>query len=281
MGRPVLAAVEAQQKVIDALRNEVIVLKSQLHYIAKVAGVSPQFEAIRKSADALNPAQPVEEPPAQPPVVTTEEAATPEAYDNVQNPGQTPGSTNNLAADAHDVPMTPGIVPGMDTQPYNQLIDVEAPVQGTQEHVPLDQTKTLTDVRVGDPMNPEIAFPLTPAFQGQSNTGGTGMANTASRTMASIHLARLRVAAKIASGDDLSLGAQIEASNMSNEAIAQEISTLSSVQKAAARSQARPASLVPQKAAAVQRTTPSLAAGEGLSATASLDSDNEDSDLFM
>lgn len=267
MGRPVLAAVEAQQKVIDALRTEVIVLKSQLAYLGSVAGVGNQFEAIRKSADALNPAQPVEEPPAQPPVVTTEEAATPEARDNAMNPGQTPGSTNNLAADGHDTPLNPGATPGLDTSPYNQLIDVEAPVAGTQEHVPLDQTKTLTDVRVGDPMNPQIAFPLTPAF--------------ASRAIASIQLARLRVAARIATGDDLSLGSQIEASNVSDEAIAQEIATLSSVQKAASKAQARPAGLVPQKAAAVQRTTPSLAGGESLTAAAALDADNEDSDLFL
>lgn len=267
MGRPVLAAVEAQQKIISALRNEVIVLKSQLHYLASVAGVSPQFEAIRKSADALNPAQPVEEPPAQPPYATTEEAATPEARDNVMAPGQTPGSTNNLAADGHDTPMNPGVVPGMDTTPYNQLLDVEAPVAGTQEHVPLDQTKTLTDVRVGDPMNLQQAFPLTPAF--------------ASRTMASIHLARLRISAKIASGDDLAVGTQIEASNATDQEIAQEIATLSQVTKAAARQQGRPAGLVPQKAAAVQRTVPSLVGGESLTATASLDADNEDSDLFL
>lgn len=253
---PLLAALAAQQKQIDALtafaqasQHETIVLKSQLHALGEVAGMTQHFTAIRKQADVNNPAQPWPDPPSEPATETTEEALSPDTMDNVQNPGMTPGSVDNLAADGHDVPYAPG--ESLPTMPYNQLVNVQAPVAGTETQLPLDQTKTQVDVRVGDPTNPQVAFPLTPAFSSQ-------------RTFAAVRLARLQVEAGVAQGDDLTLGEHIASSDLTDQQIADQIETLSSVRKAAAR-QTRPAGLVP-RSAAVQRTTPSLtseAAGQG------------------
>lgn len=260
---PLHAALAAQQKQIEALtafaqasQHETIVLKSQLHALGEVSGMGGHFAAIRKSADINNPAQPWPDPPSEPAVQTTEEALAPDTMDNVQNPGMTPGSVNDLAADGHDVPYAPG--ESLPTSPYNQLVNVQAPVAGTETQLPLDQTKTQVDVRVGDPMAPGVAFPLTPAFSSQ-------------RTFASVRLARLQIEAGVAQGDDLSLGEHIASSDLTDEQIGTQIETLSQVRKAAAR-QARPAGLVP-RAASVQRTTPSLTS-EASSASEDLGDDD-------
>lgn len=264
MSRPVLAAVQAQQKTIDrqnriieAMRQEVIVLKSQLHHMAEVAGLGSHMAAIRKKADENNPAQPWADPPSEPAVQTTEDALAPGSMDNVQNPGMSPGSVDNLAADTTTTPLVPG--EALPTSPYNQLVDVSAPVAGTETQRPLNETKIETDVRVGDPTNPDVAFPWTLSSQ---------------RTMASIRLARLRIEAGLASGDDLALG-QVIASDqgVSDEAIATEINTLSQVRSVAAR-QPRPAGLVP-RAAAAQRLTPSLSSEAGGAAQVIDDGDAE------
>lgn len=276
MGRPILAAVAAQQQQIavlaqqnDLLRAEVIVLKSQLHDMAEVAGLGERMASIRTTAlmhieaDINNPAQPVDAPPSEAPFQTTEQALEPDGHDNVMNPGQTPGVVEGLSADGHDVPYNPGT--SLDTSPYNTLQNVEAPVAGTETQRPLSETRTETDVRVGDPTNPQVAFPLTPAFSSK-------------RTFASINLARLQIEAGIATGDDLALGEHIAASDKSDEAIEAEISTLSQVRRVASARQ-RPAGVVP-RAASVARTTPSLTSEASLQAEAAADS-GEDEDLFL
>jgi hypothetical protein len=270
MSRPILAAVQAQQQQIEVLaeqnnllRHEVIVLKSQLHHMAEVAGLGQHMAAIRKKADINNPAQPVPAPPSEPAFETTEQALAPETMDNVQNPGIVPGSVNNLAADGHDVPYNPGT--SLETPAFNELVNVEAPVAGTETQRPLPETKTLVDVRVGDPMNLEKAFPLTPAFSSM-------------RTMASIRLARLQIEAGIATGDDLSLGEHIAASDKSDEAINEAIEMLSSVRKAANKQ--RPAGVVP-RSAGVARTTPSLTSEASLSVEAAGEDSSTDEDLFL
>lgn len=277
MGRPVLAAVAAQQQQInilgqqnDLLRSEIIVLKSQLHHVAEMSGLTEHMASIRSTAmqhlaDMNNPAQPIQDPPSEAAVMTTEEALAPDARDNVMNPGMTPGSVDNLGADYHDTPYNPGMVPGDDTQAFNNLVNVQAPVAGTETQRPLSETKTEIDVRVGDPTNPQVAFPLTPAF-------------SAKRPMASIRLARLQIEAGIASGDDLSLGEHIASSDLSDEAIEAQIATLSQVRVAAKRTQ-RPAGVVP-RSSGVARTTPSLTAEASIQAEAASDSDS-DEDLFL
>lgn len=279
--RPALAALAAQQKQIEALaaqnegllafataaHEEITVLKNQLHGLAAVAGFDGEMEGIRSTAlkalaDINNPAQPVEAPPSEAAPQSTEDALASDTHDNVQNPGMTPGSVADLAADTTTTPLVPGET--LPTNPYNQLVNVEAPVAGTETQRPLNETKIETDVRVGDPTNPQVAFPWT--------------IKSSSRVMASMRLARLRIEAGLEQGDDLALGEKIASQEgLTDEAIQTEIKTLANVQRVASRQ--RPAGLVP-RAASVQRTVPSLAT-EGLQATASAAAADDDaSDLF-
>ena len=272
-------ALAAQQRTIASLTHRVAVQDLQIAYVARLAGVTKQVTAIRTTADINNPAQPVPDPASQGPSETTEEAATPEAYDDVRNPGMTPGSVGDVPADATDVALAPGT--SVPTQPFNDLVDVTAPIAGTEQHIPLDQTRIETDVRVGDPMNLEIAFPWNTG-PNNSNGGSTASLN-GNRTLASLHLARLQITAGIAdSPDDLSVAAAIETSNRSDAQIAAESITLGKVQKAASRNQGRPAGMVP-RTASVERTTPSLAPSgpEGLRMTSAVVTDTDAEDLFL
>lgn len=275
--RPLIQALASQQKVVEGLRranaalgHENAVLGLQVAYIARLAGISKELEAIRRQADIQreadidNPAQPVPNPASQPATESTEQAATPEAYDNPNQIGETPGANQGVAAEMTATPMDPGV--SIPTSPYNNLVDVSAPVSGTETHVPDNMTRIETDVRVGDPMNPETAFPLNPAFGPSAQQGTTPpregeMSQTTSsrRTMASIRLARLQIAAGIARGDDLSLAARIESDRSLTDAmIRREIATLSQVTKAAAK-KSRPSQLVPRAAQSGQRMAPSMA----------------------
>ena len=167
-------AMESQQRQIEAQRRQISQLVAHaslqdgiIDYVAKLAGISKQVTAIRKKADVLNPAQPIPDPNPVSPSETTQEAATPEAYDDVRNPGATPGSLTHVPAEATTVALRPG--EDLPTQPFNQLVDVQAPVENTSTQLPLNQTRIETDVRVGDPMNQEIAFPWTIS---QNNSNG-------------------------------------------------------------------------------------------------------------
>jgi len=268
--RPLMQAMASQQSALNKLaaRNEELerllsIQGLQLAYVAKLAGVSKELEAIRRQADADNPAQPVPNPPSEQATESTEQAATPEAYDNPNQIGETPGANQGVAAETTATPMDPGVT--LPTAPYNNLVNVSAPVSGTETHVPDQMTRIETDVRVGDPMNPETAFPLNPAFGPSQQQGTTPprdgeMSQTASRerVMASMRLARHRITAGLARGDEFAVAAAIEADKKLTDAmIRHEIATLSQVTKAAARAQ-RPQGLVPRAASGVQRTMPSL-----------------------
>jgi hypothetical protein len=275
-----MAAVASQQRQIEAMARENAVLRLQLGYVAQLAGVSKQVEAIRKRADIENPAQPVANPPSEGPFETTEQAVQPEAYDDVRNPGQTPGSVNKVPAQSVDVALNPG--ESLPTAPFNQLDNVQAPIQGTETQLPLNQTRVETDVRVGDPMNPQVAYPwdMSP---NQSNGGGPGKAaSRGNRTIASIQLARLQIEAGLSQEtNDLALGAQIEASRVSDAEIASTINTLAGVRRVASRQTQRPPGMVP-RTAGVRRTTPSLATDPGLTVVASVSGDDTaDADLFL
>jgi hypothetical protein len=304
--RPVLAAVQAQQKMINGhgtdiemLKHQLAVTSLQLAFVAKLAGVSDELAAIQKQADADNPAQPIPNPPSEQAFETTEEAVTPETQDDPQNPGETPGSVQNLPADSTDTPLQPGV--SMPTAPYNELEEVTAPVAGTETQRPLNETRIETDVRVGDPMAPEVAFPWTlPGRQSSLATEAGGVVEGQSpeqvqadlqvesaqrnRTMASIRLARLRVQAGTASGtDDLAEAGRIEAdASLSDDVIEHEIGILSSVvaQKDKARKLA--ANQAP-KTAGVARTMPSMVGDSGPLVTHSSVSEDIDdaADLFL
>lgn len=275
--RPLMQAMASQQAELRQLRSrnatlehENAVLGLQLSYIARLAGVTKELDAIRRQADLKrqadieNPAQPVPNPPSEPAVESTEQAATPAAYDDPNAIGQTPGATEGVPAAATGTPMDPGVT--IPTAPYNQLTDVSAPVAGTETQLPLNQTRIETDVRVGDPNNPETAFPLNPAFGPSAQRGTTPprsgeMSQTSSqRTVAAMRLAELRIQAGLSREDRFALTAKIERDQALTDAmIRHEITTLSQLAKAASK-QSRPAGLVPRAASAqgVQRTMPSL-----------------------
>lgn len=287
-----------QERQITLQRVALETGERKLHYLANLAGVSKEFNAItaqgqKKIADILNPGQPIPDPPDGAPSETTEQAATPETFDDPRNPGITPGSLNGVPAQATDSPLNPGVT--LPTSPYGQMVDVTQPVGGTETHVPLDQTKIETDVRVGDPMvgagTPQgTAFPLNPEFAADgatyaNTTNGLGMpTNTAAqRTMASLRLARLRKNAGLIRGteDEFVVAAGIEKdASLSTAMIEHEVTTLEAVARQRAP---RGTGTRPVRQATAERRTPSLASvaveasaptGEGFAAS-------DASDLFL
>jgi hypothetical protein len=293
--RPVMAALQEQQQVLGGLRHEAAKTTAQhrqafstlralaqrqaaqidqltrgIQAIAQAAGIEQHVvTAMTRRADVQNPAQPVPEPPAEPSVHPTQEAKTPEAFADVNAPGLVPGSTNDVAADAASTVYTPGDdIPG---PAVKELVDVTRPVDGTQTPRPLSEVRTETDVRVGDPMNPQVGFPLRGDFQNAQRLGS----KNDGRTMAAIRLAKLRIATGTAQGVDVEVAGEIEKdASLSTDAIEREIVTLTQVSKAAAKT---PRNLVP-KAASVSRTVPSLAATASASGSST---DTEDADLFL
>lgn len=299
MARPAIQALAEQQQQIAELREENQRLAARLgaaihvaevqqeqinrfglglRHLSQLAGVEGKVvTAMTKKADVQNPSQPVPEPPAVPPTQTTQEAEAPEAQANVQTPGLVPGSTQDVAADATTTAYTPGEdIPG---PAFNQLVDVTAPVAGTQGPLPLSQVKTETDVRVGDPMVATTAFPLQGPFANAQRTSSkkSGSEQGTNRTMAAIRLARLQIEAGITEADsDLALAAVIEKdANLTDKDIEGQIATLTRVRTAKLQNdQQRNRRLVPRTAN--QRPAASFQ-GNGIQATAAGDvSDAED-----
>jgi hypothetical protein len=260
MGRPLVEALREQQRQIS-------IQAAQLAFLAEVAGISPQFRAIaaRHTADINNPAQPWPDPPEQAPSETTQQAATAEAHDDPTVMGGTPGSTNGLAAETTDSPNNVG--ESLPTSPFGQQLDVTAPVSGTNTgEVPLPAVRTEVDVRVGNPDDPQPAFPWTIG---------------SNRTMASMHLARLRIAAGLAQGDDLIVAATIEKdASISDEMLEHEAKVLGAVVQSRPRRTAARSGSVP-RSANVQRVSPSLVPDSGSLSTTASAVDGDDSDLFL
>ena len=238
MGRPILQAVAEQQKQIETMA-------AQIAFIADVAGLQPHLAAIAaKTADINNPGQPVPDPGEQAAPESTEQAATAEAHDDPTVMGAVPGANNGLAAETQDNPLNVG--ESLPTSPFGQQVDVTAPTAGTNTgEVPLPAIRTEVDVRVGNPDDPNPAYPWVIA---------------SNRTTAAIHLARLRIQAGLAKGDDLVVAAQIEKdAALSDAMLEHEAQTLQAVVEARPRRTAsRQTGTVPRSAQGVQRTTPSL-----------------------
>jgi hypothetical protein len=288
--RPTLQALAEQQKIIDkqsslieALLHRDAVHTSQIRRVtaglatlAMHAGAEVEGQVkvamLRRQADEQNPAQPVPEPTPEPPSESTVQTKTPEAFADVTAPGMVPGSNNDVAADAVSTAYTPG--QDLPSPAVRQLVDVTKPIDGTQGPRPLNETKTEVDVRAGNGMNPQVAFPLTGPYSNAQRTGSMENGRLVEedpsvRVYAAQRLARLRIQAGIAElNDDLALGARIaQDETRSTAAINAEIETLTSVAKVAGqrpqqhRATDQPAArpgLVP-RAAAVQRTVPSMA----------------------
>lgn len=279
--------VNAQKKTITAQSRRMAAQDGQIHRLARGLEVLAQLagngvqekvaSAMLRVADIQNPGQPVPEPPAQPAPESGVDAKTPEAFADVNAPGMVPGTTNDVAADATTTAYTPGM--DIAAPAFHELVDVTAPVDGTQNPRPLEETKTLTDVRVGDPMRPDVAFPLRGDFANAQRTSAR-QENASGRTMASIRLARLQISAgMVDSEDDLTVAASIERNTQRSLAsIEQEIATLDRVRVAASRRRAsQNPRLVPRTASAGPRSTLSLQAEASQQQTPQ---DVDDSALF-
>jgi hypothetical protein len=293
-----MTAVTAQQAVINDQRQQLAkqatllkVQGEQIALIARLAGVTDEVDALAKTADIANPAQPIPDPAPQAPSETTEQAATPETNDDPRAPGQTGNSTAGVPAAATDTALTPGAT--IPTPPYNNLADVTAPVSGhlDEAHTPPESLRIETDVRVGDPMQPEVAFPWTisenqsnsaPPKDGEMSQTGGGSAPSPSRTHACLRLARLQVQAGLAKGDDLTVAASLEANtNLSDTMINYEIGVLERVKTASRATTPTGSARVASRG--TERVAPSLASQVTASAAsaAPAGSEQELTDLFV
>ncbi len=277
-----MAAVISSHDVNDAVfavRNEA--LERQMYFVSKAAGLDDgvveigkaamnKVSSLLRQANPANPAQPITEPAGEAPVATEGEAQQPTARDDVTQLGATP--LTDVSADA-SIPVD---------QPYGEYanrpvgenrVDVTAPVEGTQYQRPPSETIIPVDVRVGNPDNPNQAFPWTmgpvgtpgvpippgpsvgnpPTAQNEVTT-----AKGASRTYATLRLAKLQIAAGIASGDELEIAASLDSSGMSNESIKTQIETLAQV----IQHQARVQSVVPSSPTPGRRLVPKAASQE-------------------
>jgi len=309
------ALAQAQAHRIAELSAQNEVLSAQLRFLASAAGIDRELAEVgrrvmRRRADVLNPASPVPDPPEAPPTETTEQALQPETMDNAGRPGTTPGANSRVPAAQTTTAITPGVE--MQTPPATNLIDVTAPVQGTNPSqdggVPLEQRRIETDVRIDpDPLKahgPGIggqgdngsAFPWildarhpdqqggqvgqgqrAAALYGGSHLDPPNEAQASRRTFASIRLAKLRVLAGLAQGDELAVAERIERdASLATPVIEHEISVLSRMPVVDQRQAARPV----QRTAA--RSVPSLASVGAASqyAPAAGDYDLDASDIF-
>jgi hypothetical protein len=279
--RPALAALAEQQKLIDKLVESdrrktaaIAQLSRGLEAVAKLTGNDVQVRtAIFKRADEQNPAQPVPSPAPEPATQSTQEAESPEAHADVTAPGLVPGTNNDTAADAVSTAYTPG--QDIPDTALHQLVDVTRPIDGTQNPRPLSETKTLVDVRVGDPMKAQVAFPVNGPFAQSQRTSSV---DGNDRAIASLRLARLRIEAGMSDNDDevLEMTAIAKDASLSDDSIAREIATIERFSKAAKRSDDAPRNLVPRSASV--RTVPQLTKQ---ARNSSLDGDGDAEDLFL
>jgi len=303
MARPLMQVVAEQQQVINSCLQFINSQQKQIDYLGRLAGVETQMASLRITADVNNPADPVPDPPSQGAPETTQQAMTPAAKDDPRVPGMTPGANAHVPAAATDVPMTPGA--SLPTSPVNQLLDVSAPISGTEGTTGNTEfgnqagqdavTRLETDVRAlgigeeGDQMNPTTAFPwvISPdAGNGVPPADGEMAQGSGARMAASLRLAKARIAARVATGDEFAVAAAIEADPaMTGALIAHELGTLSRVAKASTGAPARPGGLVPRRAAAAPRpVVPSLTQAvspmQALAALGPSSDEIELSDLF-
>lgn len=221
----------------------------------------------RRQADEKNPAQPIPDPGSEAPYSTSDQARNSGTKGDVSQIGGVPGATN-VGADATD---TVDSIGGIDADSgYNINEDVTKPISGTEGPIPLADVRTLPNIEFGNPLKPEIAFPLEGEWANKATLGSQA------RTYASLRLARLRMEAGIADpqGDDLILGQSIQVdSKITDGAIYNEIETLTKV--IAVRTPTRTAS---RKVANVERTTPSFSPGAAVLGNLS---DNSDDGAFL
>ena len=288
-----ISAVAARK--IAAQDRELRILRAQLHFVAELAGCRGELEQIRRQADLANPGSPVPDPPEEAAPETTEQALAPDAMGDANRPGAEANSLTRVPAEQTTTAITPGVE--IQTPPASNLVSVTAPVQGTNPAqdggVPVEQRRIETDVRIDpDPLkasgpglggvgNDGTGFPwLIGGDTGQQRQEKAASKEDESgrRTMASIRLARLRVTAGLAQGDDLTVGAGIERdASLSVRDIEHEIAILSKVAQRAPQQ-------APMRRTAAQRPAPSLQpamAGVAHYASAASSDADDIGDLFI
>lgn len=253
-----LQIVAEQQIMIEALAQglDAVATKTGVDLGPVKVKASQRVASLRaRQADAANPANPIPDPSAAAPTVTTEQAKTPSATDTVTDPmgqvatdGVTPAATTDVT--------TPGAV--LDTPLDLNEVDVTAPVQGTQTNDSANKVETEIVSQVDSPPETGTMFPLDGGPFANAEKVGAAQA----RVFASLRLARLRIAANIAPAqDDTILGQAIASSKITDGEISKEIGLLSQVAKAASTSASPPVSrsVVPRLAANDgERGVPSL-----------------------
>src|SRR4029077_12850984 len=111
-------------------------------------------KAMKIQADVDNPAQPVPAPPSEAPEETTEQTLNPAGRDDVTSIGESPVA--DVSPDAQTSVDASQTV--LDEPLDLNEEEVTAPVAGTEGPLPLDDVKIETDVRVGNPDDPNPAF---------------------------------------------------------------------------------------------------------------------------
>jgi hypothetical protein len=304
--RRMTAACQQERLLRLAAEARIFTLERQMFRFATLAGADadPELRGINEegyrvhaslmaraaslhTADQRDPAQPVPEGAPEAPIVTEQQAAEPAARTDVTQLGATP--VTDVSADATIAVDQPYGTEAFEPMNLNE-VDVTAPVQNTQGHLPPEQTIIPVEVRVGDPDDPQPSYGWTldggnPSGQtggsvgsGQPTAGAPGsppgvMPGTrASRndgqvSLGALRLARLRIQAGIAPAnqDDLSIAASIQDNpDMTVEAVNTEIKTLTqvlSVQVPNGRVASANRRLVP-RSATTQSPAPSLAPTE-------------------
>lgn len=255
---PAMRHLIGQQRRIARLEKENRALRAGLTALSRLAGVEGHIAAIVKKAEDENPAQPpgwgLDGTPApEAPEFGTEETLGDvsndqpgggSATDDVEQIGAT--SETDVAPDAQTSVTDTGVV--LDEPLDLNEQDVTAPVAGAEtlgegERGNAGTNRTEIEVRTGDGDN-SAAF---------TETGWT----EASRSFAALRLARARLRAGIARGDDIALGTSIAQSKLSNKEIKAETETLDKVVAANPQRQQVRGQRVPRVASG-QRTQPSL-----------------------
>lgn len=234
------------KRLLQEVKKNQRAVQAQVNYIGKAAGIERQLKVVRKRADVENPAQPIPEPTPQATPYTTEYAR-----DHTDADLLTPGGVaevSDMSSD-YDVDL---LTPGGD---YDVELtdggDVTVPVAGTTEPNSYDEMVTRPEVQSRG-LDTELAYEESQPLFGEEAKEA--------RFVAALRLARLRLQAGIAKGDDLTLATSISQSRMKTSAIRQEIKTLDEVVKAGSKkpvSRTAARRLVPKAAG---RTAPSMAA---------------------
>lgn len=242
-----VAALRGQQQWLASLQTQQDRIEAGLARMAVLAGVEkePVFAALRSVADLDNAADREAESP-----IAKDDPTTPGAAPAKANEGVTPAAVTDLSNSNVALP----------TEPFTDLVDVTAPTPGTDKPPSLEDAKIETEVRVGEPDNSTVAFPI--GGEGSGWTAAKG--DPQERFMASLRLARLRVQAGLTTESDLVLAQQInddEATDLAT--IATEAATLEKVLDNAGAQQRQPVVARRQVPRTVggQRTAPSLAGG--------------------